>query len=145
MAVTNPTTAAPKVSGSPHDGLLRLSFRFQSAGADTTAPDFQIPPGVLLSAASAATGLYTLTLVAAYRNFPLVSCQACTLAATSETTAQTLNVVSYVASTGVLVLQGKDTSADPADAYIANNEWGMVDMVLSQDPAVGTAGAIPAA
>ncbi len=142
MPVNNPSAAAPYISGVPQPGLLRLSFRFQSAGADTTAPDFQIPPGVLASATSAATGLYTLTLAAAYRNFVMVSCNAATLAATSETTAQDVKVVSYVPSTGVLVLQGKDTSADPADAYVANNEWVMVDMVLAQDITYGTAGAI---
>lgn len=142
MAVNNPTSVAPYITGTAQQGLLRLSFRFQSAGADTTAPDFQIPPGILASATSAATGLYTLTLAVAYRNLVMVSCVAGTLAANSETTAQRLAVVSYVPSTGVLILQGKDTSADPADAYIANNEWGMVDMVLSQDTATGIAGAI---
>jgi hypothetical protein len=142
MAVHNPTAAAPYVEGVPSPGLLRLSFRVQSAGADTTAPDFQIPAGVLSAATSAATGLYTFTLAAAYRNYVMVSCQASTLAATSETTAQDVKVVSYVPSTGVLTLQGKDTSADPADAYVANDEWIMVDMVLAQDATYGTAGAI---
>ncbi len=145
MAVNNPTAAAPYVQGAPFPGFMKLSFRFQSAGADTTAPDFQIPPGVVATATSAATGLYTITLAAAYRNYVMVSCQASTLAATSETTAQDIKVVSYVPSTGVLILQGKDTSADPADAYVANNEWVMVDMTLAQDVTYGTAGAIPPA
>lgn len=145
MATTNnPSTAAPYVSGASNPGLLRLSFRVQ-VQATSSAPDFQIPPGIVASATAEATGLYKFTLAAAYRNYVMVSCQAATLAATSESTAQDIKVVDYVPSTGVLTLQGKDTSADPADAYVANNEWIMVDMVLSQDVASGTAGAIPPA
>lgn len=133
---------APYVNGAYTTGLFTVHVRFQSAGADTTAPDFQIPAGIIATAASAATGLYTITLVAALRNKVLVSAQAATLAATSETTAQDIKVVSYTPSTGVLVLQGKDTSADPADAYVANNEWVMLDLVFAGDDANGIAAAI---
>lgn len=142
MAVYNPTTAAPYVAGSPHPGLLHLAFRIQSAGADTTAPDFQIPPGVCSAATSAATGLYTMTLAAAYRNFVLVSGHVTVLAADGEAVGLQGHIVSYVPSTGVLTVQVKDTSADPAGAYVANNDWLCVDLTLAQDATYGTAGAI---
>jgi hypothetical protein len=144
MPIQNPTSAAPYVQGSPFPAMLKLAFRVQSAGAATSAPDFVIPAGVVTAATHASTGLYTLTLAAAYRNYVLVSGHVTVLAADAENTGLQGHIVSYVPSTGVLTIVTKDTSADPAVAIVADDQWLCVDLTLAQDVTYGTAGAIPA-
>ncbi len=147
MAVQNPTAAAPYVAGSPNYSIKQVSFRVQSAGAATTAPDFVIPAGAVTTPTHASTGVYTFVVPNFLKNGTLVSARACVLGAASDNaTGRDIAVVSYVASTGVLTLhsysRGTDAAA-PALAIVPNDEWIMVDLVFAQDVgAEGTTAAL---
>jgi hypothetical protein len=151
MAVYNPTTVAPYISGSPNTSLVRKTFRVQSAGAAGAAgqPDFQIPAGACTSATHASTGVYTFTLPDYLKLGTLVSAQAQVMGTVSGAdTGIDPYVVSY--SAGVLTVhvysRGTDTAGTtgaPALAIIPNNDWLMLDLVFAQDVvAEGTAGAL---
>lgn len=133
MAITNPTSVAPYVSGTPNSSLCRVAFRVQSAGAATTAPDFVIPAGACTTATHASTGVYSVVVAGWQRLGQLVSGQVTVLGATGTTNAVVGHVVSYVTTTGVLTFDTYNLAATPAIAIVADNDWICLDLVFAQD------------
>jgi hypothetical protein len=143
MAVYNPTAAAPYVEGSPNYSLKRVSFRCQFV--TDAAPDQVIPAGACTTPVRTSEGLYTLVIPNFLKNGTLVSAHLTVLGAAGVTGARVCQVVSYVASTGVLTFQTADLGATPAVADVANDEWVMFDLCFAQDVAAeGTTAAIAA-
>jgi hypothetical protein len=152
MAIKNPTAAAPYVAGTVASSLARVSFRIQSKGAATNAPDNVIPAGACTTTTHASTGVYTLVIPNFLKLGTLVSASAQVLgAASSATDGRDLRIVSYAASTGVLTVHayssGADTDDDdgaytavtsPALAAVKDDDWMMFDLVFAQD--VGSEG-----
>jgi hypothetical protein len=103
MAVYNPTAAAPYVEGSPNYSLKRVSFRCQFV--TDAAPDQVIPAGACTTPVRTSEGLYTLVIPNFLKNGTLVSAHLTVLGAAGVTGARVCQVVSYVASTGVLTFQ----------------------------------------
>lgn len=144
MAQSNPhATVSPYVVGTAVNGLVAVDFRVQCQ-ATTSDPDFVIPAGAVTAATAvdATTGQYTLTLANPLKYADLVCGHVTILAADSETAGLQAHIVSYVAATGVLTIMVKDTSADPAGAYVANNDWICVSLKLALNLADVTATAI---
>lgn len=141
MALHNPQeTVSPYVEGTANQGLVRVSFRVQSAGA-TTAPDFVIPDNAVSAATNASAGVYTVTLANYTKYAGLVSGTVCVLGATGTTVAIGGHLVSYTASTGVLAF---DTVRPDTGALtdVANNDWICLDLCMALNAAEATAAAI---
>ncbi len=141
MTITNPTTVAPYITGSTKQSLCRVAFRVQSnSGA---AFDNVIPAGAVTTSVRSSAGLYTMVVAGFASLGVLVSGHVSLLGAVTETGGVTGQIVSYTPSTGVLIINFHDTSADPAVADVLDNDWAMVDLLFAQDVnAEGTAAAI---
>jgi hypothetical protein len=131
MAVTNPTTKTPYVCGSTHSSLARIGFRCQFT--TDGAPDVVLPAGVATTPVRTSEGLYSVVIVAG--NISL-------LGATGTTNGLVCHIVSYTASTGVLVFNTYSLAATPAVADIANDDWVMFDLLFAQDSSDVASGAL---
>lgn len=141
MAITNPTAAAPYISGTPNSSLCRVAFRCQFV--TDAAPDFVIPAGACTTPVRSSEGVYTLVVANFLKLGTLVSAQITFLGTTGTTDAALAHVVSYTASTGVLAFDTYSLAATPALADVANDQWLMFDLVFAQDVlAEGTATAL---
>jgi hypothetical protein len=141
MAVTNPTSKCPYISGTTHSSLARVAFRCQFV--TDAAPDNVLPAGLATTPLRSSEGVYSV-VIADYLKLPvLISAQACLLGAAGTTDGRVVSIVSYTASTGVLVFNTYSLAATPALADIANDEWVMFDLVFAQDGAGdGASGAL---
>jgi hypothetical protein len=140
VAITNPTTVTPYVAGATNSSLARVSFRCQFV--TDAAPDFIIPAGLATTPVRSSEGVYSV-VIANYLKLPvLVSGQANLLGAAGTTDGRVISIVSYTASTGVLVFNTYSLAATPALADIANDEWVMFDLLFLQDGSEGTSTAL---
>lgn len=141
MAVTNPTSIAPYITGTAQQSLVRVVGRIQASG---TTPNFQIPAG-LFSSPTHTSGVYSVVVNNFAKLGTLVSAQLSVLNTTSSmaTTGVLAIPTTYVASTGVLTFETWDLAATPAKVAVTDDEWICFDLVFAQDVlAEGTAGAL---
>ena len=136
------------MSLAPYVGLcegpetVRLDFRFQCQAPGANDPDFQFPAGAVLDVVRASAGLYNITLK---NKWPQLICATgCVQAAAVGATGMFVQVVSYTASTGVLVVRtvdpdtaGLPTAADPAD-----NDWVHIQAAFCRRTALMAVGAV---
>ena len=134
---TNPTSNAPYVEGSPLSGLARLTFRIQ-AGANGAAPDFVLPAGAAQNIVYTSEGLYSL-VIPNFLKYPVYIGGSVSLFGTSGTAGivdgVVLHVVSYTASTGVLVFRAFSVANSPALADVLEDQWITFDLVFGQGSA----------
>lgn len=143
MAQSNPhPTVSPYVVGTATNGLVLVAFRVQASVADGTDPDNVIPAGAVTAATSTATGEYSVTLANYTKYAGFISGHITVMSADSETTGKYADITSYTASTGVLVFEIKDSSADPAGAYVVEDGWILVTLVMALNAADVTSTAI---
>jgi hypothetical protein len=140
MAVSNPTTKVPYVAGATHTGLARISFRCQFT--TDGAPDVVLPAGVATTPVRTSEGLYSVVIADFLKLPTLVAGSISFFGATGTTDAAIAHIVSYTASTGVLVFNTYSLAATPAVADVANDAWVMFDLVFAQDAADVASGAL---
>lgn len=133
------------------EGLVRVCFRFQSAGAATNAPDFVVPTvalGPVASITHASTGVYAVTLSTKFPVFvgghAVVMPNSAAILTVPHWTQ--LCIADYVPSTGVLTVRNTAAAAT-TDSTIAatiapDNDWIFCDLVFAMTNAQGAAGAV---
>jgi hypothetical protein len=124
--------------GGPEEVLK--SFRFQING--TSDPDAQVPSGAVQDIVRTSAGLFTITLPQTERYPVLVSCTGSVQQAAVGTTGTAFTVVSYTASTGVLVVRTVDTTAGQAADDPADDDWVHVQAVFCRMTVLAPTGAV---
>lgn len=136
---------APHVQMVQAPELITLKFRIQSAGAATTAPDFQVPAGTVASATLASTGLYTVTLREKYPVFVGGHGHVMTAIAGVGTADLKVNidVAGYVATTGVLTFSVVGADGSTAVEDVPDNDWIYLELTFCRRSTLCPTGAIP--
>lgn len=142
MPATSPNNSyAPYISGTATPGTVRVSFRIQTN--TTSAPDNVVPAGAVTAADQTGTGLYTMTLANYTKYAGLISGSVGVMGATG---AEGLgaHIVSYTASTGVLLVDVYSLGGASADALadVKDDNWILCDLVMATDAAYSTSTAI---
>lgn len=142
MPVSNPQpTVSPYVEGTAYNGLVRVSFRIQADG--TSAPNFVIPAGACSAPDQTGTGLYTVTLANFTKYAGLVAGSISILKpVTSTSEAVFAHILSYTASTGVLLFDTYALGTTPALADVLADDWIMFDLVMALNAAEVVATAV---
>lgn len=134
MAVNNPQpTVSPYVEGVSKEGLVRVTFRIQTN--TTSAPDKVIPAGAVTAADQTGTGLYSITLANYTKYSGFVGGSVGYYGTTTTTDGIYPHIVSYTASTGVLLVDLYSLAATPALADATDDMWLMCDLVFALNAA----------
>ncbi len=136
MPSTSPNNSyAPYISGTATSGTVRVSFRIQTN--TTSAPDNVVPPGAVTAADQTGTGLYTMTLANYTKYAGLISGSVSVGLVATGAEGLAAHIVSYTASTGVLLVDVYSLGGAASDALadVKDDGWILVDLVMATNAA----------